>query len=310
MYAVLLAIGIHHREMIQRKSINYERILNVEINKTNDLIGKLLPHHMLNVVKQEKRQVDEFDGDLTLLYCDLIGINNFKGVKDSREVVLFLQKLFSRFDQLCDENKVYKVHTNGNKYVVMGYNGKIDKNRRSKNVVLDEANKIIQTGFEMLEIMKEVKEQSFSLLAKELKVRIGIHTGRVIAGIIGSKVVRYDIYGDGVLIANKVEQYGIEDEVCCSEFTKGLLQKQPEVSRQYKFDSHRQLNLRQISRNVQTYRVEQNQVEEDQESQDNSHEITDSERDDKDFDESLQQDTNRSLKSSIEHERSRLIEAQ
>lgn len=75
MYAALLAIGIHHREMIQRKSINYERILNVEINKTNELIGKLLPHHMLNVVKSEKRQVDEFDYDLTLLYTDLIGIN-------------------------------------------------------------------------------------------------------------------------------------------------------------------------------------------------------------------------------------------
>ena len=41
MYAILLAIGIHHREMIQRKSINYERILNVEISKTNEMIGKL-----------------------------------------------------------------------------------------------------------------------------------------------------------------------------------------------------------------------------------------------------------------------------
>lgn len=75
MYATLLCIGIHHREMIQRKSINYERILNVEIAKTNDLISKLVPHHMLNVIKSEKKQVDEFDGDLTLMYTDLEGIN-------------------------------------------------------------------------------------------------------------------------------------------------------------------------------------------------------------------------------------------
>lgn len=226
MYAALLAIGIHHREMIQRKSINYERILNVEINKTNELIGKLLPHHMLNVVKSEKRQVDEFDNDLTLLYTDLIGINQFtKGVKDSKEIIFFLQRLFARFDQLCDENKVYKVHTVGNKYVVMGYNGKIDKMRRNKNVILDEANKVIQTGFEMLDILKEVKDASTSLAAKDLKLRIGIHTGKVIAGIIGSKVVRYDIYGEGVLIANKVEQAGIQGEVCISEYTRNLIIK-------------------------------------------------------------------------------------
>jgi hypothetical protein len=55
MYSFLLAIGIHHREMIQRKSLNYERILNVEIDKTNILISKLVPFHILNVIKNEKR---------------------------------------------------------------------------------------------------------------------------------------------------------------------------------------------------------------------------------------------------------------
>lgn len=60
MYSLLLAVGIHHREMIQRKALNYERILNVEIDKTNNLISKLVPFHILAVIKNEKRQVDEF----------------------------------------------------------------------------------------------------------------------------------------------------------------------------------------------------------------------------------------------------------
>jgi hypothetical protein len=55
MYSILLAVGIHHREMIQRKSLNYERILNVEIEKTNALISKLVPFHMVSVIKNEKR---------------------------------------------------------------------------------------------------------------------------------------------------------------------------------------------------------------------------------------------------------------
>jgi len=98
MYAGLLAVGIHHREMIQRKIRNYERVLNVQIGITNDLITKLVPYHILNAIKTEKRQVDEFD-DLTLLYTDMVGFTAFaRNAMDPKEVVNLLQKIFSRFD--------------------------------------------------------------------------------------------------------------------------------------------------------------------------------------------------------------------
>ena len=130
MYSLLLAVGIHHREMIQRKSLNYERILNIEIAKTKSLISKLVPFHILSVIKNEKRQVDDFE-DITLLYTDMVKFNEFtKMYKDPRETVNLLNKLFSRIDSLCEENKVYKVHTVGDCYVIMGYNGKVDKSKR------------------------------------------------------------------------------------------------------------------------------------------------------------------------------------
>ena len=157
MYATLLAVGIHHREMIQRKSLNYERILNVEINKTNELISKLVPYHMVNVIKNEKKHVDEFD-DCTLLFTDMVKFTAFsKNAKDPREVVNLLSKLFSRFDQLCEQNRVYKVHTIGDCYVIMGYNGRIDKNKRTLAIVNDEASKVIKTGLEMIDIITEVR---------------------------------------------------------------------------------------------------------------------------------------------------------
>jgi hypothetical protein len=198
MYAILLAVGIHHREMIQRKSLNYERILNVEIDKTNAMISKLVPFHFLSVIKNEKRQVDDFE-DITLLYTDMVGFTEFsKNALDPKEVVNLLQKVFSRFDQICEDNKVYKVHTIADCYVIMGYNGRIDKNRRQKVNVVDEANRVIQSGLEMMETIKEMKESSESSRLKQLDMRVGIHTGQVVAGIIGSKVVRYDIFGEGV----------------------------------------------------------------------------------------------------------------
>jgi len=74
----------------------------------------------------------------------MVGFTAFsKNVKDPREVVFLLSKLFSRFDQLSEENKVYKVHTIGDCYVIMGYNGRIDKLRRNKPVAIDEACRVI-----------------------------------------------------------------------------------------------------------------------------------------------------------------------
>jgi len=85
----------------------------------------------------------------------------------------------------------------------------------------------------MIDIIREVRETSNEILLKNLDMRIGIHTGRVVGGIIGSKVVRYDIFGDGVLIANKMETHGIPGKVCISEETRKILQGQPDIYSEY-----------------------------------------------------------------------------
>jgi class 3 adenylate cyclase len=224
--------------MIARKSINYERILNVEIAKTNDLISKLVPFHMSAVIKSEKKQVDEFN-NLTLLYTDMVNFTQFsKQAVDPKLVVNFLQKLFSRFDMLCEENKVYKVHTIGDSYVVMGYNGRLDKNRRTRGAVVDETNRVILTGLDMQDILNEIRESSINPIFKKLKMRVGIHTGRVIAGIIGSKVVRYDLFGQGVLIANRVKETGMADKVVISEDTYKILKQQEDVLKEFDLTEH------------------------------------------------------------------------
>ena len=117
----------------------------------------------------------------------------------------------------------------------MGYNGRMDKSRRTLAHVIDEANRVIETGLEMIEIISEVRNASENVDLKELDMRIGVHTGRVVAGIIGTKVVRYDIFGEGVLIANKMESNGNPGQVCISSDTKDLLMRAPDVNRLYSF---------------------------------------------------------------------------
>jgi len=107
----------------------------------------------------------------------------------------------------------------------------------------------------MIDSIREVREQSDDPNLKDLDMRIGIHTGKVVAGIIGSKVVRYDIFGQGVLIANKVESNGIAGKVCVTKDTQKILSHQPEVYNEYQFVEHKTIMLSSIGKDVKTYTV-------------------------------------------------------
>jgi class 3 adenylate cyclase len=93
----------------------------VETTKTNDLIANLIPGHQLQALISEQRVVDEFE-NMTILFVDIPKFAHFQ-----KEVIKFLQKLFTRFDQLTIENKVFKVQTIGDTYIIMGYTARIDK---------------------------------------------------------------------------------------------------------------------------------------------------------------------------------------
>ena len=112
----------------------------MEIKKTNDLISNLIPTHLLNSIINEKRQVDEFE-NMTILYVDIHHFTEF-----SKDVVKLLSKLFTRFDQLTVENKVYKVQTVGDCYILIGYSGRVEKNKRSRAIQQDEATRVVTTG--------------------------------------------------------------------------------------------------------------------------------------------------------------------
>ena len=115
---------------------------------------------------------------------------------------------------------MYKVHTIGDSYVVMGYNGKTNKHKRNNVVIVEETQRVLKTGLEMLAFVQELTRSSDNEALKGLQVKAGVHTGRVVAGLIGQKLVHYDIFGEGVLIANKMEKYGVPGKVCVSEDTR------------------------------------------------------------------------------------------
>ena len=96
----------------------------------------------------------------------------------------------------------------GHAYVIMGYNGKVAKDRRTTEDAIMEGYNVLQVALQMLEIVQEEKKRLITPYLKNLDLKMGIHTGKILGGIIGSKLVRYDIFGHDVLIVKRIEAHG------------------------------------------------------------------------------------------------------
>ena len=121
-----------------------------------------------------------------------------------------LRSLFYEFDKSVQLLNLFKLYTIGDCYVVLSF-----KDIQKRNLV-EEAKNTILIGLEMIRIIRNVRTE---IDFEELDMRIGIHTGDIIGGIIGTDIVRYDIYGKDVTIANKMESNGERGKILISGST-------------------------------------------------------------------------------------------
>ena len=121
----------------------------------------------------------------------------------------------------------------------MGMVDALDRNQAQ------EAKNIIEMGFEMINKIKEVRN---NINFTELDMRIGVHTGSIIGGVLGTDIVRYDIYGPDVLIANKMESKGQKGKVHISGRTKEIIETC--FADEYTISYSTTINLDSIDRKV------------------------------------------------------------
>lgn len=161
-----IRIYIGSKEYIENKE------QSEELNTREQLLFNLMPPHVVRNLKDDMPVVDVIN-NVTILYTDICGFTDYSKAQSSpKNVVKMLIELFKRFDDAVLKNDVYKVHTIGDCYVVLGYTGKVHNTER---ILHEEALKVINLGKDMISIIKEVastKEVNFPAL----NMRIGIHT--------------------------------------------------------------------------------------------------------------------------------------
>jgi PAS domain S-box-containing protein len=190
-----------------------EEALRVEQEKAELLLLNILPKPIADRLKQNPQSIADSFADVTVLFADLV---NFTGLSEQispTELVVRLNRIFSAFDVLAEKHGLEKIKTIGDAYMVVGG---LPMPRP------DHAEAIAAMGLDMLSEIARFNVE----YEQALNIRIGINTGPVVAGVIGIKKFIYDLWGDTVNTAARMESHGVPGCIQVTEETYKRLQHQ------------------------------------------------------------------------------------
>eukprot|EP01138_Halocafeteria_seosinensis_P009945 gb/GECG01010157.1/.p1 GENE.gb/GECG01010157.1/~~gb/GECG01010157.1/.p1 ORF type:complete len:1289 (+),score=131.12 gb/GECG01010157.1/:1-3867(+) len=176
------------------------------------VLNQLLPKAIND--RLEKNQAIPFEmhpDDVVILWADLMGFTKLSSELHSTQVMQLLNRLYSRFDKIVEDENLWKMDTIGDAYVVIG--GLV---HRSDNARLAES--LFSIADKMVGIMRYFRRQT----GHDIGIRVGIHAGKVASGIIGTLRPRYYVFGDTLLEAEKMESSSASDQIKVSEVAARL----------------------------------------------------------------------------------------
>jgi adenylate cyclase len=145
-----------------------------------------------------------------VVFSDIVGFTSMSSKLTAEEVVSFLNELFGMFDNLAEAHGLEKIKTIGDAYMaVAGVPSPLE----------DHADRAARMGLGMIDALAEYNART----GADIQVRIGIHSGHVVAGVIGKNKFMYDLWGDTVNTASRMESNGVPGAVQISEQTRALL---------------------------------------------------------------------------------------
>ncbi|XP_060523060.1 uncharacterized protein LOC132700024 [Cylas formicarius] len=187
--------------------------LKREKRKSDLLLFQMLPPSVATQLKQTRQVPAEYYASVTVYFSDIVGFTEIAAISTPLEVVTFLNKIYKQFDAKIECYDVYKVETIGDSYMVAS--GLPVKNG-NKHVA-----EIASMALDLLAGSKHFKIPHRK--SEKLQIRSGAHTGPVVAGIVGSKMPRYCLFGDTVNTASRMESTGEASKIHISlEMKKAL----------------------------------------------------------------------------------------
>lgn len=190
------------------------RQLEEEKMKTDKLLEKMLPPSVANDLKVGKPVPAEHFAQVTIFFSDIVGFTVLAANSTPMQVVQLLNDLYSNFDKIIQNFDVYKVETIGDAYMVVSG---LPKRNGKKH-----AGEIATMALHLLHSMRSFKVNHKP--GYQLQLRIGIHTGSCVAGVVGLTMPRYCLFGDTVNFASRMESSGLALRIHVSPYCKAVLE--------------------------------------------------------------------------------------
>ncbi|OUC11801.1 MAG: hypothetical protein B0A82_26170 [Alkalinema sp. CACIAM 70d] len=182
------------------------RQVTQEQEKSEKLLLNILPEPIADRLKREPQAIADGFAEATVLFADIVGFTELSSRLSPQELVAQLNEIFSQFDRLAEQYGLEKIKTIGDAYMVVGG---LPEPRN------DHAAAIAEMAIAMQATLATINQNR----GESLNIRVGINSGPVVAGVIGLKKFIYDLWGDTVNVASRMESHGKPGSIHVSEAT-------------------------------------------------------------------------------------------
>ena len=228
---------LRDQEVLRMRQIKRQHeALSQEQAKTEQLLLNILPRKIAQRLKAGEDQIADAYPSVSVLFADMVGFTKMSRTMTASELVAVLGDLFSRFDLITEKHGLEKIKTIGDCYMLAG---------GVPEPSLDHAERVVAAAMDMCTALEELHERT----GGALQMRIGVHSGPIVAGVIGIRKFTYDLWGDTVNVASRMESTGMPGKVHVSADTAALL------AGKYNLESRGHIEVKSLGQ-VETFFVE------------------------------------------------------
>ncbi len=203
---LLFTLAVYINSIFQKS----ELATQLEQEKSERLLLNILPASVIKKLRENSDSIAERFENCTVLFSDIVGFSELSRKMTADSIVKLLNNIFSSFDDLVEKYGLEKIKTIGDAYMVVGGLPEPDENH---------AEKVANFALDMLEVVKDYSKKN----NVNLELRIGINSGNAVAGVIGKKKFIYDLWGDSVNTASRMESHGLPGKIQISNSTYFLI---------------------------------------------------------------------------------------
>jgi class 3 adenylate cyclase len=201
----------YQMDVAARREFTAMRLLDEERERSERLLLNILPAPIAERLKSSQESIAEHSDGVTVLFADIVGFTPLSASKSPQALVELLNRIFSEFDALADAHGLEKIKTIGDAYMAVA---------GLPEPWADHAPRAARMALAMLDATARVAAET----GEKLALRIGLHSGPVVAGVIGRRKFTYDLWGDTVNTASRMESHGVPGAIHCTEAAALLLQ--------------------------------------------------------------------------------------